>query len=173
MNKQVVVDVFSAYETIKDSMKVTRRSINKNLFTLHYQTDFFAEGKDDALDKMVKAENELDDIMVLSIFASFERELRASIQDVVVANMSVINKTVERINLATVDSIERWTVTDIIDILKDVVPDELRGRAKQIYEYRNWVAHGRNKNHLPSSRTDPKTAYAVLSDFIDMAKDAI
>jgi hypothetical protein len=75
--------------------------------------------------------------------------------------------------LATVDSIERWTVTDIIDILKDVVPDELRGRAKQIYEYRNWVAHGRNKNHLPSSRTDPKTAYAVLSDFIDMAKDAI
>ena len=44
MNKQVVVDVFSVYETIKDSMKVTRRSINKNLFTLHYQTDFFAEG---------------------------------------------------------------------------------------------------------------------------------
>lgn len=111
--------------------------------------------------------------MVLSIFASFERELRSSIQDVVVANMSIINKTVERINVAAVENIERWTVTDIIDILKDVVSDELRGRAKQIYEYRNWVAHGRNKDQLPSSRTDPKTAYAVLSDFIVNAKDAI
>jgi hypothetical protein len=173
MNKQVVVDVFSVYETIKDSMKVTRRSINKNLAALHYQTNFFTEGKDDALDKVFKAENELDDIMVLSIFASFERELRASIQDVILANMSVINKTVERINLAAVESIERWTVIDIIDILKDVVSEELRGRAKQIYEYRNWVAHGRNKDHLPSSMTDPKTAFAVLSDFIDMAKNAI
>lgn len=151
MNKQVVVDVFSVYETIKDSMKVTRRSINKNLFTLHRQTDFFVEGKDDALDKLFKAENELDDIMVLSI----------------------INKTVERINIAAVESIERWTITDIIDILKDVVPDELRGRAKQIYKYRNWVAHGKNTDNLPPSMTDPKTAYAVLSDFIDMAKDTI
>jgi hypothetical protein len=28
MNKQVVVDVFSVYETIKDSMKVTRQFVN-------------------------------------------------------------------------------------------------------------------------------------------------
>lgn len=173
MNKQVVVDVFSVYETIKDSMKVTRRSINKNLFTLHYQTDFFAEGKEDARDKILKAENELDDIMVLSIFASFERELRASIQDVVWANMSVINKTVERINSAALESIERWAVTDIIDLLKDVVSEELRGQAKHIYKYRNWVAHGKNKDNLPPSMTDPKTAYAVLSDFIDIAKDTL
>ncbi len=173
MNKQSVVDVFSVYETIKDSMRVTRRSINKELFYLHYQTDFFANGKHETIDKLADAENELDDIMVLSIFASFERELRTSIQVVVETNLNTINSTLERIGKASIEGIERWTVPDMIDILKDVVSDELRGRAKQIYEYRNWVAHGKNKHKMPSSITDPKTAYVVLSDFIDMAKTTL
>ncbi len=173
MNEQMVSDVFSVYEALKDSIKVTRRSINKDFFELHNRTIFLGEKKDLILEKMIDVENELEDIMILSLFATFERELRSSIQDILESNTNKINPTVERLSKLTLESIERWTVSDMIDALKDIVSDNLRGKVKQIYEYRNWVAHGRNQNKLPSSKTDPKTTSITLVDFILQAKAAI
>lgn len=172
MNNKVVKDVFSVYEVIKDSIKVTRRSINKG-YELHNRTVFFGEQKEKILSRIDGVEKELDDIMILSLFASFERELRISIQSVIDNNTNKVNTTFENIISLTKESIERWTVTDMIDSLKDVVDDDLRSIAKQIYEYRNWVAHGKNKEKLPSIRTDPKTVQIKLCDFIAQAKKAI
>ena len=173
MNDTVVNNVFSVYEVIKDSIKVTKRSINNGLYQLHNRTLFLGEQKDRMLSKIDDVEKELDDIMILSLFASFERELRISIQTLIDTNTNKVNKTLENIVSLTTDSIERWTVVDMIDSLKDVVDNDLRGKAKQIYEYRNWVAHGKNKSKIPSIRTDPKTVQVILCDFITQAKTAI
>lgn len=61
----------------------------------------------------------------------------------------------------------------MVEAFSDVVDDDLRGKVKQIYEYRNWVAHRKNQNRLPSARTDPKTVHIALVDFILQAKRAI
>ena len=173
MNDKVVNDVFSVYEIIKDSIKVTRRTINNELYRLHNRTLFLGEQREKMLTKMDDVEKELDDIMILSLFASFERELRISIQALIDNNTNKVNKTFENIVSLTKDSIERWTVIDMIESLKDVVDDDLRSVVKQIYEYRNWVAHGKNKDKLPSIRTDPKTVQVKLCDFINKAKEAL
>lgn len=53
--------------------------------------------------------------------------------------------------------VERWTVKDMIDALTPSVDEDLRGQVKQIYDYRNWVAHGRNPKRQPPARTDART----------------
>jgi hypothetical protein len=172
MNENIIKEVFSVYEVLKDSVKVARRSINKEIFTLHNRTIFWAEQKEPMLGKLTDTEEELDDIMVLSLFASFERELRIFNQKIIEGNINKRTKTIERITSLTTNSIERWTINDMVEAFSDIVDGELRGRVKQIYEYRNWVAHGKNPNRLPSARTDPKTVHISLVDFILQAKRA-
>ena len=173
MNNQIVRNVFSVYEVIKDSIKVTRRSINKDQFHLHNRTVFWGEQKDQMLKRMSIVESELDDLMILSLFSSFERELRVSIQEIIRNNTNPISATLIRLITLTEESIERWTVRDLIDALEDVVDQSVRDKAKQIYEYRNWVAHGKNPNKMPSIQTDPKTVHITLLDFMVQAQRAI
>lgn len=169
MNEQIIKDVFSVYEALKDSIKITKRSINKDLYKLHNRTIFLGEQKEKTLEQMENITKELDDIMILSLFASFERELRISIQKILEMNTNKINSTVAKLSALTLDSIERWTVKDMIDALKDVVPDNTRSMVKQIYEYRNWVAHGRNPEKQPAIETEPKTTYLRLIEFVSYA----
>ena len=58
--------------------------------------------------------------------------------------------------------IERWRTTDLLDLLKGTADADLIGRAKQVKEYRDWVAH-RNPARPPSARVDPETAFTVLA----------
>ena len=166
MNSKNVESVFSVYETMKDSFRVTRRSIAKEVSFLQKGTSFIGEENSVALSKIDDAEKELDDIMILALFASFERELRTSIQKSLDSNTTKANPTVEKLLILTEDSIERWTVKDMIDALSDIVDENTRSQTKQIYEYRNWVAHGKNKDKLPSIRTDPSTVETVLTAFM-------
>ncbi len=173
MNERIVNDVFSVYEFLKDSIKVTKRSIVKDMFDLHNRTLFWGEQKELVMKQFVGVESELEDIMILSLFASFERELRVSIQTAIDGNVRKLNPTLERLALLLSGSIERWTVLDMIDALEDVVDRDTRSKAKQIYNYRNWVAHGKNPAKPPAIRTDPKTVQVALIDFMVQAKKAI
>ncbi len=173
MKEDVLREVFSVYEILKDSMKVTRRSIAKDVFNLHSRTIFLYEQKDKMLEKLSESEEELEHIMILSLFASFERELRVSIQNIIDNNVNKCNSTVDKLATLAKSSIERWTVQDMVEAFSDVVDLSLRSRIKQIYEYRNWVAHGKNPNKRPAIQTDPKTVLISLVDFILQAKQAI
>jgi hypothetical protein len=42
----------------------------------------------------------------------------------------------------------------------------LIGQAKQILEYRDWIAHGRNPDKYPSANITPKFAYNTLSEIV-------
>ncbi len=57
--------------------------------------------------------------------------------------------------------VERWRPDDLLDLFKGLVDPNQVGLAKQIKDYRDWVAH-RNPNRLPSAQVEPKDAYAVL-----------
>jgi hypothetical protein len=73
----------------------------------------------------------------------------------------------ERLEISAKKEIERWRIGEIIDLFDFAVDGNVRGRMKQIVEYRNWVAHGKNPDVPPSSRTtEPKTTYDTIVDFI-------
>jgi hypothetical protein len=165
--------VFSTYEVLKDSIKVTRRSINKSVGILHNNTIFFGEQNDKIITKISFVEDELDDIMILSLFASFERELRVSIQNIIDSNIKKTNPIIIKFIVLTSESIERWTIKDIVDAFDGIVSENIRSKVKQIYDYRNWVAHGKNPDKLPPIRTDPKTVFIILCDFVTQASNTL
>lgn len=173
MTRNTLNQVFSTYEVLKDSIKVTRRSINKYVGILHTNTIFVGEKNEKMIEKISFVEAELDDIMILSLFASFERELRVSIQNIIDSNIRRTNPVIAKFIVLTSESIERWIMKDIIDAFDGIVDESTRGRVKQIYDYRNWVAHGKNPDKLPPIRTDPKTVFMVLCDFATQASKVL
>jgi hypothetical protein len=107
--------------------------------------------------------------MVLALFAAFERGLRLSIQNMLSVNLHAQNQTVLRFAELSNESVERWTMTDMLFALRDIVDGATRGQVKQVYEYRNWVAHGKNPSRVPTANTSPAPVYALLSQFIIQA----
>jgi len=169
MTTDTLDQVFSTYKILKDSMKVTRRSIIKSTYALHNKTFFLGKQKEEVNKRISDVEEELDDIMILSLFASFERELRVSIQSIIDLNINKNNPIIIKFIDLTSESIERWTMNDIVNAFDGIVTKDIRSKVKQIYEYRNCVAHGKNPNRVASIKTDPKTVYMSLFSFIKQA----
>ncbi len=55
---------------------------------------------------------------------------------------------------------------DVLDLFKPLVDPDQIGIAKQIKDYRDWIAH-RNPNQPPPAQTEPRTANSVLAAIIE------
>lgn len=137
MRSDPIDEVWAAYETLKDSLKVALRMAGKGEPRFVSGTKFFGEAK-------------------ATVMATIEsgREL-ASDMAVVGAHLH------ERVE----GEIERWRVDDLLDLLKGPVEADLVGMVKQIKSYRDWVAH-RNLRRPRPAAIDPKSAHARLCEFV-------
>ena len=68
--------------------------------------------------------------------------------------------------------VEYWSPEDMLGLLKRslfTTPEQGNrlGIAKQIYEYRNWVAHGKNPQKPPHAQITPKPAYDTLTEVVE------
>jgi hypothetical protein len=172
LNTGYITTIYSNFLAVKDSLTVTRRSIKKKVSILHRRT-VFEESKSDDVNMMLKAANkEFADLIVLGLFASFERQLRDEILDKSSKLQEIIPRELgERMTTLAQREIERWRIGEIIDLFNFAVDGEVRGKLKQILQYRNWIAHGKNPNDLPSVRsTDPKTTYETIQEFVSQLK---
>lgn len=173
MNSGVVNEHYSVYELLKDAIKIARRSVRIGDYGLLERTGLVSESPDEMKERFDLAEIELQDVMILSMVASFERELRTGIKDAFENNTAIGNDTMRRLANLTFDSIERWTVKDMIEAFSTPEHEDLGGQVKQIYDYRNWVAHGRNPRRQPPARTDARTVATKLTGFLEQSKAAL
>ena len=60
---------------------------------------------------------------------------------------------------------EFWRFDDALNLLKYVLDPQLVGQAKQIKQYRDWIAH-RNPKKPPKTNVSPEAAYRVLSTIV-------
>jgi hypothetical protein len=165
-------EVYAAYKALDDSLRVTKRiveSSDQRIRALHKGTLFWGKRTAEFEPEMVSIVTEFSDIMVLALFAAFERGLRMSIQNMLNVNLYAQNQTVLRFAELSNESVERWPMTDMLFALRDIVDGATRGQVKQVYEYRNWVAHGKNPNRVPATNASPAPVYALLSQFITQA----
>jgi hypothetical protein len=144
-------------------------SSEQTIRTFHKGTVFWGKQADEFEPQMLSMVAEFDDIMVLALFAAFERELRISIQNILNATLRTQDLTVLRLVELTSESIERCAITDMLFALRAVVDDKIRGQVKQVYDYRNWVAHGKNQNRVPAINASPRLTFKLLSEFITQA----
>ena len=169
LNTDYILSIYQNYLTVKDSIKVTRRSLSKEISILHNRTLFEGLKSTEANQKLENAGKEFSDLTVLALFASFERRLRdeisiksSKLQEIIPAELG------NRINELAQKEIKRWQIIEIIDLFDFAVDGSVRGKMKQILEYRNWIAHGKNPGKLPSIRNvEPKTTYETIAVFIN------
>ncbi|MCP4701684.1 MAG: hypothetical protein GY862_33225 [Gammaproteobacteria bacterium] len=122
---------------------------------------------------------EADNLFVIALWATFERFLREYLQ-----SKTVVLKThVSPSDLGDAvygychKEIEYWRPDDILDFLQKAVLkaggiEQLKGKAIQIYNYRNYLAHGKNRQQLTvasaDSYTSARQAYTTLKQIIDI-----
>jgi len=173
LNLDYISSIYTNYRAVRDSIKVTRRSISREMFQLHNRTIFEDLQLSEVGHLVDSANKELADLIVLALFASFERQLRNEILDKSSKLQEVVPTALgERLDVLAKKEIERWRTDEIIDLFDFAVDGNIRGRMKQILEYRNWIAHGKNPDKLPASRTtEPKTTYDTIVNFVTQIKD--
>ncbi|MGC8603159.1 MAG: hypothetical protein ACP5VS_05655 [Desulfomonilaceae bacterium] len=158
--------VWTTYVTTQSSFKVTKRVSGRKDLSLLSKTNLVPVDGLSTTSLINSARDELEDLLILAMWAKFERYLIEYIQGVgavldTARPVSLAGNLHEKFEL----SVESWKSTDVIDLFKDIVDENLRGHAKNIKKYRDYIAH-KNPRNEDAPKTDPATAYRVLSNFI-------
>jgi hypothetical protein len=164
MDTKALDDVYSIYKDLSASVLITRRCIDQDVLSVTANTRFeLAKDKN----RLPNMEEQLEELVVLSLFASFERNLRDSIETLMRTELQNSNKVVNNLlDNFTYKSMDRWLIKELLDIFKEMVAEETLMQAKQIVNYRNWIAHGKHSLKVPSRVVDADTTYKILSDFL-------
>ncbi|BAP54879.1 hypothetical protein THII_0582 [Thioploca ingrica] len=169
--------IFNAFLMTKESNKIVRFILNN------------AQSYPQLLNKLGKLKNysnpqqqlddsreEIEDLFVVNLWATFERWLRNYFQEKGnILNTIVPNSIGTEFYKHFEKEIEFWQPLEMLDIIKNSLfahseeNKQLVGHAKQILEYRNWIAHGKNPKKLPSiSQIAPNATYNTLKILIEL-----
>jgi hypothetical protein len=121
-----------------------------------------------ALDSKIEdIRTELDDLTVLSLAARFEHLVKGHFgeqgPDLRTAHPGLLGITLEAQFEAQVN---RTPVDRLLQLFDPALPTREIRQFRQIWEYRNWVAHGRDPARPPARTVDPATSYNVLTGIL-------
>lgn len=156
--------VLRTYRIIRGGLKITRRASDAG--ELVESTRFPSLSVEEMRRELSQADYVLDDLVVLNLWAAFERYLF----DYLIEKAKSISSLKPAIlggslSSRVCDEVERWKSDDVMDLFKGLVDSNLLGLAKQIKKYRDWGAH-RNPKRIPPAKTEPATTYRVLTEIL-------
>lgn len=159
--------IWESYKITSDCLKIAQRSVSKNEKSLLKGTVFLNSlSKDEPVLWIEKSRTDADDYVILSLWAAFERVILEYVQKeggkVLDTTPSDFNK---KFHQKIEQEIEYWRIDDILDMLKVIIDSTLIGNAKQVKQYRDWVAH-RNVNKGSPPNVPPQNAYQILSEIL-------
>lgn len=117
-----------------------------------------------------KLENEINEVLVLALTAKFERIIRDGLFDM--ATELGTNITERRLGRKLAEEIETWKLSSNALDFFNAVSGNLKGQAKQVVDFRNWVAHGHKYGTAPETPTcnvTPIFAYQTLNEFLEQS----
>lgn len=163
--------VMEWYEIALDSQKVMKKLIKRKPEIIPLDSILATKEVKETNALLQRSIGELNDLTIVSLVSIFEQvlieHLKIKIQDQFRKQDAFSNK----LCLFTIQQVERGRFTEIIDLYKPYVGNELIGIVKQIYTYRNWVAHGKRTNKILPI-IDPVSAYERLSSFLYLINKA-
>jgi hypothetical protein len=164
--------IWLAYQISHDCFRVTKTAFKQQGVNHSWlaQTVFYQQSDILVISLFEQGEIEIDDLFVLGIWAAFERHLRGYLQ--------TKGKKLQEVHPPALASsfyqqlyqeLEYWRPSDMLNLLKSILPyPSLVGQAKQILEYRDWIAPGKNPDRVPSANITPKFAYNTLSEIVQV-----
>lgn len=167
MSSDSIKDLFATYRRLRDCLKIASRAVDTENLRMLEGTEFVGQGKIQAASWIEETRKTVDDLSVVALWASFERYVIEYTQKrAVPLGATEPLDFGKRLHKKVEDEVERWRADEILDLFKGVIEPQQIGLAKQVKEYRDWVAH-RNPNRLPSAQTEPKSTYNVLFTILD------
>ncbi|MBM4023833.1 MAG: hypothetical protein FJ280_00275 [Planctomycetes bacterium] len=155
----------------KDCLRVVQTSLDTNNEMALQGTRFFGTSRRESTDWIARSQEEIDDLTVLSLCAIFERRIITLVQG---KGRGILEEPPldlsEQVHAKFVDAVERWRIDDFISLLERYVGRDLSKDTRSVVAYRNWVAH-RNPKRQPEKKTEPQTAYDVLTQFLDRIRE--
>lgn len=165
MSSLTIDQIYRNYLILRDTVKVTRRAVKGDDTHYLYRNTAFEYSTFEV--DTSKAIQELEELIVLSLFAAFERWLR----DTVLEKSEVLETIMPtelgiKLSRLAKEEIERWKTKEIIRLF-DYASKQNTMKLMQILDFRNWVAHGKNIEKLPAITTDAKTVYETIIGFMN------
>jgi hypothetical protein len=136
-----LVSIWDTYQIVKGALQVaTKATTHLNGHNLLESTPFAQSLKEGLA--------EINDLFVMSFWATFERFLRDYLQE----KGTTLQKTQPAVLGQTMyayfeEEVEFWKMEEVLeDILKEFLGPRkvLASQAKHILHYRNWIAHGKD-----------------------------
>jgi len=167
MSSDSLNHLFATYRRLGDCLKIAGRAVDTENLRMLEGTEFVGQPKIQAASWIQETRKTVDDLSVVGLWALFERYVIEYTQEraVPLGDTEPVDFG-ERLHKKVEGEIERWRADEILDLFKGVIKPDQIGIAKQIKEYRDWVAH-RNPKRLPSAQTEPKSAYNILFTIVD------
>jgi len=170
MNSNPLMPVWDIYKASKNCFRITKNVVKHHERDSFLQdTDFISKDKNEIFEIIGKGLKESKDLFVVDLWATFERFIRDYLQDKALKLQQVYPTTIGgSMYLYVEGEIEFWKPEDILEkILKNTLSPSsyLVGQAKQILQYRNWIAHGKNPNKT-TARITPEFAHQVLNEIV-------
>lgn len=167
MSSESLNQLLATYRRLRDCLKIAGRAVDAENLRMLEGTEFVGQAKVQATQWIEETRRTVDDLSIVALWALFERYVIEFTQErtrpLAAANPPDFG---ERLQKKVEGEIERWRPDDVLDLFKGLIEADQIGIAKQIKEYRDWVAH-RNPKRLPSAQTEPKSAYSILLTILD------
>lgn len=159
--------VMQWYQTTFDCIRVTQRILTNSIpGAVTRKHVFHAKPLAETTSWLDSASEELDRMVVLALTAIFERTLRDYLAQFPQRALPPGDPHHDAIREEMLKDIEFWNISSrVVEVFPAVAPN-LRGQAKQIIDYRNWVAHGHTLARPAPANIVPAKAYQQLTDFL-------
>lgn len=156
------------YLLMQDAFRVTRKGVGvrfKGLIESKHERLFDRDALE-VVPQLETAEKQYNHLTVMRLVALFERLLR----NAVLGQLGNCGLTNVALREHCKSESEYWSFADdLIDLFSNV-HSQLRGQAKQLVRFRDWVAHGRGLLELPPTNCTPFFAYEIIKKFLDEAQ---
>lgn len=173
---KVANKVFSSqWQPKKTECSKTIEAYQKHLLNhTHFQKNQDLQATFKQNQTLKEVQDEHSDLFVLALWAIFERFLRDFLLEKGQALQQHVTPNILAQGLYQhyQKEVEYWKPDEMLDFMKNLMIQQnnnidLIGNAKQIYTYRNWVAHGKKVGKKPS-HVKPQTAYETLTQIADI-----
>lgn len=119
----------------------------------------------EAVQQLERSGAEIDDLTVLALVSFFEQLLLAYVRELAEQITAEQTEPVPGVLAEyAFKNAERWRFKEILKLFGSVADASVLEKVEKLYDYRNWVAHGKHK--LKPVTTDPFDAYGALSLFL-------
>ncbi len=167
MNFETPLDqIWESYQVMCDCLKIAQRGVSEKNIRLLNKTNFWSSSEENARNQIKKGRSDANDYVILSLWAVFERIIMEYLQ---IQGRKILDRPPTEFNQKVHQKIEHeieyWKSDDILNMFKAVIDSDLVGQAKQIKQYRDWVAH-RNVSKGAPVNVPPKKAYEILSQIL-------